>query len=75
MKLAADKSREVRLSVLENPKAQDSVFELLAGDDSEDVRLGVSGNHNVPRAILEKLAEDENVFVADRAKKTLAEIS
>lgn len=75
MKLAGDKSREVRLCVLENPKAKEPVFELLSKDESEDVRLGVSGNHNVPRNILEKLADDENVFVADRAKKTLVELS
>ncbi|HMP53665.1 MAG TPA: hypothetical protein PKD05_19100, partial [Candidatus Melainabacteria bacterium] len=74
LELAKDRSCEVRLSVLENPKASDAVFELLAADESEDVRLGLSSNHNVPRAILEKLKDDENVFVADRAKRTLSEL-
>ena len=74
LELAKDRSTEGRLSVLENPKASDAVFELLASDESEDVRLGLSSNHNVPRAILEKLTEDENVFVADRAKRTLSEL-
>ena len=74
MKLAKDPSREVRLSVMENPKASESIYDVLAKDESEDVRLGLSGNHSVPVKILEKLAEDDNVFVADRANKTLAEL-
>lgn len=75
LELAKDTSREVRLSVLENPKAPKAIFELLCQDESEDVRLGLSGNHCVPKEILEQLSSDENVFVADRANKTLAELA
>ena len=72
--LAKDSSREVRLSVMENPRAGKDIYDLLSRDESEDVRLGLAGNHLVPREILEKLASDENVFVADRASKTLSEL-
>ena len=72
--LAKDSSREVRLCVMENPKASKEIYTLLAKDESEDVRLGLASNHSVPRTILEDLIKDDNVFVADRANKTLEEI-
>lgn len=72
--LAKDSSREVRLCVMENPKASKDIYSELAKDESEDVRLGLASNHSVPRTILENLVKDHNVFVADRANKTLEEL-
>jgi two-component system response regulator len=72
--LAKDKEADVRLSVAENPHAPAKVLETLVNDPDDDVRLGLAANSSVPVNILRTLTSDENLYVVDRANKTLSSL-
>ncbi len=73
--LARDSEHEVRLSLVENPKLPQEILEELASDSHDDVRLELAANPHLPEKILQKLANDENLYVVDRARKSLEAVS
>lgn len=73
--LARDYEQDVRLAVSENQNTPLNLLEELAKDPNDDVRLEMAANANLPPAILSILAEDDNLYVVDKAKKTLASLS
>ena len=73
--LARDFETGVRLAVADNPNCPDNILEELANDSHDDVRLELASNPAIPPHILTKLSEDENLYVVDKAKKTLATLA
>lgn len=73
--LARDFENEVRLAVAENPNAPINLLEELARDPNDDVRLELATNMQLPTSVLSILAEDENLYVVDKARKTLAALA
>jgi len=71
LNLAKDENPEVRLAVAENPNLPVSVLEQLITDAHDDVRFELASNPKLPVHILQKLSFDENLFIVDRANKTL----
>jgi hypothetical protein len=71
LNLAKDENPEVRLAVAENPNLPVSVLEQLITDSHDDVRFELASNPKLPLHILQKLSFDENLFIVDRANKTL----
>lgn len=73
--LAKDQDPHVRLAVTENPNLPATVLEELAKDSHDDVRLGLASNPKLPVRILQQLSADNNLYVVDRANKTLEIVS
>jgi hypothetical protein len=73
-RLSKHKSACVRMAVAENPNTPQEVVCVLAQDDCADVRFAVADNPNHTVAVLETLTHDENCHVAERSKRTLAQL-
>lgn len=73
--LARDFEKEVRIAVSDNPNAPDNILEELAKDSHDDVRLEMASNPALPTHILDILSKDENLYVVDKAKKTLESLT
>jgi hypothetical protein len=71
LRLAADENHEVRLAAFFNAKLPQIFHEQLANDPHEDVRYAIASDPCTPKGILQLLADDLNVFVKDRAEKTI----
>ena len=75
IKLVGDKSEQVRLSASFNDKLPEIFQFQLANDPHEDVRFSLAEDPNTAVEILRILAEDSNVYVKDRAQKTIDSLS
>ena len=71
LRLVNDDHEQVRLSAFFNPKLPPSEQLYLARDPHVDVRYALAEDASTGVDILEILAADENVYVQDRARKTL----
>jgi 3-methyladenine DNA glycosylase AlkC len=71
LRLVNDDHEQVRLSAFFNPQLPESEKLYLARDPHVDVRYALAEDALTAVDILDLLADDENVYVQDRAKKTL----
>jgi signal transduction histidine kinase/ActR/RegA family two-component response regulator len=65
----------VRLAVAENANTRAKDLETLSNDTNADIRYVLAECPHVPVSILKKLSEDENIYVNNRAQKTLERLS
>lgn len=65
----------VKAAVADNPRSPLSVLFKLALDGDAEIRYQLADNHNAAPPVLEKLAEDRDVRVAQRARRTLSNLS
>ncbi|MBU6450749.1 MAG: hypothetical protein KGS72_03145 [Cyanobacteria bacterium REEB67] len=71
LRLVNDDHEQVRLAAFFNPRLPASEQHYLARDPHADVRYALAEDAATAVDILDILADDENVYVQDRAKKTL----
>lgn len=64
----------VRTEIADSKDTPAEILMFLAHDPSADLRYALAENHNIHADVLNLLAEDENVFVAHRARKTIARL-
>ena len=72
--LARHEHPEVRIAVTENLHTPDRIMLSLAADSHLDVRYAVADNPRSPVEALLLLEENENPYVADRARRTIANL-
>jgi len=70
-RLATHDNPRVRAAVAENPNIDKKTIWRLSRDSHPDVRLRLAEGYFLPVAILQFLADDDNLYVQNRARKTL----
>lgn len=71
-KLSRRMEEKVQAAVAENPLTPPEALLWLSKNACPDVRHAMAENSALPLRVLQELCTDENVYVGERAKKTLA---